>query len=630
MTRNLCASAVRHGAECAGRTGILRSGEMSGKLGDLKSGPTATERVKLARGRIARLIPGVAWIRTYQRADLRHDLIAGMTLAAVILPIAMAYGQLAGLPAIAGVYASILPLVAYALFGSSRLLIIGPDVSTAALVAAAILPLAGGSSGHAMALAAGLALIVGALSLIASVARLGFVADFLSKPILLGYINGLALSVIAGQLGKVFGIQIASEDFFRQIAELVMKLPRTNLPSLAIGAGALALIVILRRVAPRVPGPLIAVTGATLLAAFFQLDAIGVATIGYIPPGLPALQIPAVTWGELAAMLPNALGITLLTFSDTILNARTFAVRRNHVVDANRELIGLGAGNLIAGLSQGFAVSGSGTRTAVNETAGGRTQLAGVTAAVTLGLILLFLTGPLSRFPTAALGGALIAVILPLLDFAALRHLYSLRRREFAVALVTLLSVLTVGLLPGLAIAVALSFLLVLARAVRPHDAVLGKTPGLDGYHDIGDYPESEREPGLLVYRFDGPLFFANANFFKSRVIELAKAQEPPLRWFILDAEAITDMDITALETLEEVRRYLAARGVVVAVARAKSAIRERMEQAGLADAIGLDRLYPSIRTAVAGYARDVGEASDMDADMDADMGADADREEPL
>ncbi len=579
--------------------------------GGLKPDPTESEG--RARWRVERIAPGMAWIRAYQRADLRPDLIAGVTLAAVILPVAMAYGQLAGLPPIAGVYASLLPLVAYALFGSSRLLIIGPDVSTAALVAAAILPLAHGSPTHAMALAAGLALMVGAFSLAASVARLGFIADFLSKPILLGYINGLALSVIASQLGKVFGVQITSGDFFRQIPELVMALPQTNLPSLAIGAGTLATIVILRRVAPRVPRPLLAVAGATLLTVVFQLEALGVATVGHILPGLPALGFPAASFGELVSMVPDALGITLLAFSGTILNARAFAVRRDHVVDAGRELVGLGAGNIAAGLTQGFPVSGSGTRTAVCETAGGRTQLAGVLAAVTLGLILLFLAGPLSHLPAAALGGALIAVILPLLDLAAFRHLYDLRRPEFAVALVTLLGVLTVGLLPGLAVAVALSFLLVLARAVRPHDAVLGRTLGLDGYHDIEDYPESEREPGLLIYRFDGPLFFANASYFKSRVIELAAAQTQPLRWFILDAEAITDMDLTALETLEEVRRYLAARGVVVAIARAKSSIRERLERAGLADAIGLDHMYPSIRTAVAGYARAMGEADGED-----------------
>ncbi len=583
---------------------------MSGsKPGDLRPGPAATESEERPRWRIERIIPGISWMRAYQRPDLRHDLLAGVTLAAVILPIAMAYGQLAGLPPIAGVYASITPLVIYALFGPSRLLVIGPDTSTAALVAAAILPLAAGDPTHAMALAAGLALLVGAFSLIASVTRLGFVADFLSKPILIGYINGLALSVIAGQLSKLFGVPITSGDFFRQIAELVTKLPQTNLATLAIGVSVLVFIVVLRRVAPRVPGPLIAVAGATVVSSVFQLDAHGVATIGYIPPGLPTPGIPAVSLSELSHMLPDALGITLLTFSDTILNARTFAARNGYMVDANQELVGLGAGNIAAGLTQGFAVSGSGTRTAVNEAAGGRTQLAGVTAAVGLGLILLFLTGPLSRFPSAALGGALIAAILPLIDFAALRHLYHLRRADFAVALVTLLSVLTVGLLPGLAIAVALSFLLVLARAVRPHDAVLGRTPGLDGYHDIDEHPESEREPGLLVYRFDGPLFFANANYFKNQVIELAEGLDPPLRWFILDAEAITDVDSTALETLEEVRRHLTGSGGRGGHRAGEKRDTDRMERAGLVKAIGADHLYPSIRTAVAGYVADVGDA---------------------
>lgn len=585
---------------------------MENKPGGLK--PARNSLGSGERGRLERIMPGITWMRAYQRANLRHDLIAGVTLAAVILPIAMAYGQLAGLPPIAGVYASILPLVVYALFGPSRLLVLGPDTSTAALVAAAVLPLAGGNAAHAMSLAAALALLVGVFSLIASATRLGFVADFLSKPILIGYINGLALSVIAGQLGKVFGVSIRSGDSFRQIAELITKLPQTNLPTLAIGAGVMALIIVLRRVAPRVPAPLIAVVGATLVASIFQLDARGVATIGAIPAGLPAPRIPSVSLSELGDMLPDALGITLLTFSDTILNARTFATRNGYSVDANHELIGLGVGNIAAGLTQGFAISASGTRTAVNEAAGGRTQLAGVTAAVTLGVILLFLTGPMSRFPVAALGGALIAVILTLLDFSAFHQLYHLRLPEFAVALVTLLGVLTVGLLPGLAIAVALSFLLVLARAVRPHDAVLGKTPGLDGYHDIEDYPESERAPGLLIYRFDGPLFFANTSRFKSRVIGLAEAQDPPLRWFILDAEAITDVDSTALEALEDVRRHLTGQGAVVAIARAKSTIRERMERAGLVAAIGADHLYPSIRTAVAGYEADTQNASGAEA----------------
>lgn len=551
---------------------------------------------------IERFAPGVTWMRAYRRADLGHDLLAGLTLAAVILPIAMAYGQLAGLPPVAGVYASLAPLVAYAVFGSSRLLVLGPDTSTAALIAAAVLPLAQGSVPRALTLAAALALLVGAVSLVASAARLGFIASFLSKPILTGYINGLALSVIAGQLGKVFGVNVSGADFFSQIASLLSQFGRTNLPTLAIGVGVLALIILLRRYAPQLPGPLIAVIGATLAVVFFDLGARGVATIGAIPPGLPAPRLPIASLSDVSALLPSAFGIALLGFSDAILNARAFAARNGYTIDANRELAGLGAANIGAGLTQGFPVSASGSRTAVSESVGARTQLANVIAALALGVILLALTGPLSQFPVAALGGALIAVILPLMDVNAFRQLYQLRRADFAIAVVTLLGVITAGLLPGLAIAVALSFLLVLARAVRPHDAVLGKTPELDGYHDIGDYPESERAPGLVIYRFDGPLFFANASYFMGRVMALVEAQDPPLRWLILDAEAITDVDSTALETLDDVRKTLIARGIVLAVARAKSGPRGRMERAGLVTAIGPQRFYPSIRTAVAGY----------------------------
>ncbi|HEX9039310.1 MAG TPA: sulfate permease [Ktedonobacterales bacterium] len=552
--------------------------------------------------RMERFAPGIAWMRAYQRADLWRDLLAGLTLATVILPVAMAYGQLAGLPPVAGVYASVLPLVAYAIFGPSRLLVLGPDTSTAALVAAAILPLAGGHSTRAMALAAALALLTGAIALVARIARLGFIASFLSKPILTGYINGLAISVIASQLGKVFGIRASGPNTFSELYDLASKLRSTNVGALVIGTSVMALIIALRRYAPRLPGPLIAVAAATLAVSLFQLDARGVATIGAIPAGLIILRAPAVRAGDLLALLPDALGIALLSFSDTILNARIFAARNDYSVDANQELAGLAAANIAAGLSQGFPVSASGTRTAVNEAAGGRTQLASVFAAIALGFTLLFLTGLLSRFPVAALGGALIAVILPLLDVAGFRQLYHLSRADAAVALVTLVGVLTVGLLPGLAIAIALSFLLVLARAVRPHDAVLGKTPELDGYHDIGDYPESERAPGLLIYRFDGPLFFANASYFEGRVKTLIESQDPPVRWFILDAEAITDVDATALETLEETRQFVLTRGGVMAIARAKSALRERLDRAGLVKALGADHIYPSIRTAVAGY----------------------------
>ena len=552
--------------------------------------------------RASRFVPGIAWMRGYSRARLPGDLLAGVTVAAVVLPIAMAYGQLAGLPAIAGVYASILPLVAYALFGSSRQLMLGPDTSTAALVTATVAPLAAGDGARYAALAALLALLTGALCVVGGMVRLGFVADFLSKPILVGYINGLALSVIASQLGKVFGISFQSSSFLGQLGELLSKLPQTNWLALAIGAGVLATVLLLRRFAPRVPGPLIAVIGATLVAGIFNLDARGVATVGAIPAGLPALQFPAVTLSDVSTLLPAAAGIVLVTFSDAILNARTFAARNGYEINANQELIGLGVADLSAGISQGFPVSGSGTRTAVNDSAGGKTQLVGIVAACSLAVILLFLTAPLSKFPNAALGAVLIAATLSLIDIPTMLYLYHIRKTEFAIAVVTMLGVLTTGLLQSIVLAIGLSLLLLLARTVRPHDAVLGHVRGLDGFHDVGDYPGSETVPGLIVYRFDAPLFFANAHFFRNRVRLLIAEADAPVEWMILDAEAITDMDSTAVEILAAVQSELASADIILAVARAKHHLRDIFDHTGLTAAIGERYFFPSIRTAVGAF----------------------------
>jgi len=543
-------------------------------------------------------------MRAYRAAWLRSDLPAGVTVAAVILPIAMAYGQLSGLPAIAGVYASLLPLAAYALFGSSRQLILGPDASTTALMATTVAPLAAGNPARYAALAGALALMVGLFCIAAGLARLGFLADFLSKPILVGYINGLALTIIASQLSKVFGVPIRSGDFFGQLAEFAAKLGRLHWPTLATGASVLAVVLLLRRAAPRVPGALIAVVGATAAAAVFHLDAYGVSTVGAIRPGLPSLTLPIVAVGDLGPLASSALGIALVIFSDTILNGRTFARRNGYTINAQRELVALGAANAAAGLSQGFPVSASGARTAVNEAVGGKTQLVGVVAALALVAILLFLTAPLSMFPTAALGAVLIAAVLGLLDFATLRQLYRVRKREFVIALVAMLGVLILGLLQGILLPIALSLALLLARAARPHDAVLRLVEGLDGFHDIGDYPEGETTPGLIVYRYDAPLFFANAEHFRARVRGLVAGAESPVEWFLVDAEAITDVDATAAEMLEGLRGELASHGVVLAMARVKQPVRAIMARAGLVDAIGKPRFFPSIRSGVAAFAR--------------------------
>ncbi len=551
---------------------------------------------------LMRVIPGIGWIRSYQRAWIWSDLLAGVTVAAVIVPIAMAYGQLSGLPAVVGIYASLLPLILYPLFGSSRLLILGPDASTAALVVAAVAPLAAGDLPRYAALASMLAILVGLLCILAGVVRLGFVANFLSKPILVGYMNGLAFTVIVSQLGKMTGIPMQADTFAGQVIEFFRKLGQAHWPTVLIAIGTLATVLILKHVAPRIPGTLLAVVSATILVQVFSLTRYGVDTVGAIPPGLPALRLPTITATDLGPLLSAAIGIVLLTYSDTILNARTFAARNHYPIDSNQELIGLGVANLSAGITQGYPVSASGTRTAVNEAAGGKSQLAGVIAAACLVAILLFFTGVLSSFPSASLGAVLVAAMVGLIDLRTLGSLYRFSKREFVIALVALVGVLLIGLLEGILVAVGLSLILLIARAVRPHDAVLGDVKGFEGYHDIGDFADAETLPGLIVYRFDGPLFFANASHFRDRVLELIDESKTPIVWFLLDAEAITDVDVTAMEMLQGLQRELARMGVALAVARAKSHMREMLAQSGLLQAIGSERVFPSIRSGVAAY----------------------------
>ncbi len=530
--------------------------------------------------------------------------MAGMTLAAVILPIAIAYGQLSGLPPVAGVYASIPPLILYALFASSPLLIVGPDASSTALMITAVAPLAAGDPEKYATAAATLAVLVGAVCLACSLARLGFVANFLSKPILVGYINGLALTVLASQLGRLTGVALHADTFFGQIGETIARIGEVHWLTLAIGASVLALVLVSRARYPQVPATFVAVVAATLVVYVFHLDARGVATLGIITAGLPLPSVPAVSAGELTTLLPAAVGIVLLTFSDTILNARIFAERAGREVDANRELAGLGASNLGAGFFHGYPVSGSGARTAVNMAAGAKTPLAGMCAALALVMILVLFTRQISLFPRAALGAVLFAAVLPLIDVGALIQLYRIRKSELIVALVALIGVLVIGLLEAIALAIVLSLAVLLARTVRPHDAVLGRVHGLDGFHDIGDYPESETIPGLLVYRFDAPLFFANANYFRERVHLLIAETDPPVRWLVLDAEAITDLDATAAETFERVRKELDRTGIVLVIARAKHQLWTRLDRSGLTNSIGATRFFPTIRTSVQAFIR--------------------------
>lgn len=552
---------------------------------------------------VARAIPGLAAMRAYNRAWFWSDIVAGVTVAAVIVPIAMAYGQLAGLPPVTGIYASMLPLIAFALFSSSRQLIVGPDASSAALVAAAVLPLASGDTARAMALAALLALVTGAICFIAGLARFGFIASFLSRPILVGYMNGLALTVIVSQIPNILGFSVSASRFFPELAQTFGHLGQTHTLSLLIGGGVIVIVLALRRFAPHLPGPLIAVAGATIAVIAWGLDTRGVAVIGAITPGLPSLALPHVTAGDAMSLVDDALGIALVTFSDTILNARTFAARQGDTIRPSQELIGLGVANMVAGLTHGFPVGASGTRTAVSQAAGGKSQLTSIVAALALAVMLLSFTAPLSKFPTAALAALLIIAALQIFDMRTILTLARQDRRELIIALVALAGVLAIGLLEGIVLAIALSLLLILARVVRPHDAVLAQAPGVDGYHDREEFPQGETLPGLLVYRFDAPLFFANADYFQRRVRELIAEAPEPVEWLLLDAEAITDIDSTAGAILESLRDELAKGGVTLVIARAKFPLRQRMGRLGLLTAIGSERFYASIRSAVAAYA---------------------------
>ena len=548
-------------------------------------------------------IPGLRIARTYRRSWLRADLFAGVTIFAMLVPQGMAYGELAGVASVVGLYTAIGALIGYAIFGSSRRLMVGPESSSALLVATAVAPIAAGGGPLRFAvLASLLALLVGVIALVSGLARFGFLADFVSKPILIGYITGVAIVMIAGQLGKLFGIKIASENFFQMIGELLTNLGQTNVLTLVIGLVLLAFLIMLHRFAPKVPGGLIVVVVMTMLSALIQLDKYGVTVVGPIPSGLPQFGLSDFSFADAWKLLPSALILTLIVFTDSVLTARSFAVKQGEKVDANRELIGLGAANILSGCIQGFPASVSQSRTAVNYAAGGKTQLVGIVAAALLVVFLLWFTRLLESLPQVALAAIIIAAAINLIEVKPLYKVYRVRRVEFFLALVTLVGVLSIGILAGVLIAVLLALLVVISRISRPHDAVLGMVEGVDGYQDIEAYTNSETEPGLIVYRFDAPLFFANADYFLSRVQELIATAEYPIKWMLIDAEAIIDIDVTAAEALSTLQSELERKGIVLVISRASQPLQEMLKRAGLTERIGPEHFYPTVRTGVQAF----------------------------
>jgi len=553
---------------------------------------------------IIRFIPGLALFKSVNPALLRTELVVAVTVFAVLVPSAMAYGDLAGVTPVAGLYVALGAMVMYALFGSSRQLITGPEATTAIMTAAAIAPLAGGDPVRYAALAALAAILVGVLSILAGIVKLGFITDFLSKPILVGYIFGTSLIVIGSQLGKMFGIKLESDQFFRQTIELISRLDEAHLLTIAIGVVCMMALLSMRRANRALPGPLIVVVLAIVLSAVFDLQARGVAVVGAVPAGLPRLTIPAVNVQDIFTLLPAALALTILIYADEILTARVFATRHGQKIDANQEFIALGMANIGAGLLTGFPAATSGSRTAVADQMVGKTQWVGLIAAALTIVFLLFFTPLLAPLPTVTLGAIIIVASLGLLDVAAFRFLRRVRPSEFWLAVVTAFGVLTVGILQGILVAVMLSLINVIHHISRPHDALLDDVDASGGtiYRGVADKETSLTEPGLIVYRFDAPLVFANAAFFTERLEELVTNAGTGLKCVIFDAEAISDFDSTAAEALENLDANLERIGVELWIARANKPLRDLLLVTGLTKRLGKDNIYPSVRAAVTAY----------------------------
>jgi high affinity sulfate transporter 1 len=554
---------------------------------------------------VARWLPGVTTLRAYDRAWLPNDLVAGLVLTAVLIPVGMGYAEAAGLPPVNGLYATIVPLTAYALFGPSRILVLGPDSSLAAIIAAAVLPLAGGDPAAVPPLAALLAVLTGLFCLLGGLGGLGFVTDLLSKPVRYGYLNGIALTVLVGQLPKLTGFSVDANGLLGEVRGLVQGIMagQTNGVALTIGVACLVVILGCKRWAPQLPGVLLAVVGATVVSAWFDLAArAGLAVVGPLPAGLPSFQLPPLSPGTVGALVPGALAITLVSFADTSVLSRSFALRGGYKVDQNQEMVALGAANVAAGLFQGFSISSSSSRTPVAESAGAKTQVTGLVGAVGVALLLIFFPTLLQDLPSAALGAVVISACLSLIEVPGVVRLWRLRRGEFAVSLLCFLGVAFAGVVPGIFLSVGLALLAFIWRAWRPYDAVLGRVDGLKGYHDVTRYPQARRIPGLVLFRWDAPLFFANGEIFHEHVLEAVATAPTPATWVVVAAEPVTDVDVTAADALVALDEDLAGAGVELCFAEMKDPVKDQLRRYGLLTKFGPEHFFPTIGEAVDRY----------------------------
>ena len=559
---------------------------------------------------LRRWLPGFAMLRGYSWAWLRSDLTAGLVLTAVLVPVGMGYAEAAGLPAIYGLYATIIPLLVYALLGPSRVLVIGPDSSLAAIIAAVILPLGAGDPARTLALAGMLAILSGALCILAGVARLGFITDLLSKPIRYGYLNGIALTVLVGQLPKLFGFKTNGGSFLQDAALFVSGIfeGKTNWTALAVGAGTLLAILGLKRF-KRLPSVLVAVVGAIAAVSLFDLAGrAGVSVLGSLPQGLPSFAFPVIHLEDIGPLFAGALAIAVVSFADTSVLSRTFAAKGGYYVDPNQEMIALGAANLATGFFQGFSISSSSSRTPVAASAGARTQITGVVGALAIALLLLFAPGLLHNLPNTALAAVVIASAIGLFEFADLRRLYRIQRWEFWLSLACFLGVAIIGPIQGILLAIILALFEFVWDSWRPYYAVLGKPQGIRGFHDITRYPQAQRIAGLVLFRWDAPLFFANAEKFHHEALNAVADSPTPVRWLVIAAEPVTGVDVTSADMLSELDDNLQAVDIELVFAEMKDPVKDVLKRYGVFKKLGEHLFFATLGEAVVAYMQMSGE----------------------
>ncbi len=555
-------------------------------------------------GGLERWLPGLETLRRYEVAWLRNDVVAGLVLTTMLVPVGIAYAEASGVPGIYGLYATIVPLLAYALFGPSRILVLGPDSSLAALILAVVAPLAAGDPERAIAIAAMMAIVSGAICIVAGLARLGFITELLSKPIRYGYMNGIALTVLLSQIPKLLGFKIEAQGPLRQAWAIVQQVAagRTNLVALAIGGGALVLILILKR-RPRVPGILIAVVAATVIVAALHLgERSGLAVLGTLPQGLPKLAIPLPRFDELVPVITGGAAIALVSFADTSVLSRAYAARLRAPVDPNQEMVGLGTANLAAGLFQGFPISSSSSRTPVAEAAGAKTQLTSVVGAAAIAVLLLVAPNLLQHLPNTALAAVVIASAIGLIEIADLKRIYRIQRWEFWLSVACFAGVAVLGAIWGIGVAILIAVAEFLWDGWRPHFAVLGRVDGVHGYHDVKRYPDARLVPGLVLFRWDAPLFFANAELFRDRVLEAVVRSPTPVRRVIVTAEPVTSVDVTAADTLAELMDGLRNAGIELCFAEMKDPVKDKLKRFELFARLGEHAFFATIGEAVNAY----------------------------